>query len=129
MDLNDHSDDRITFLQLHLGGDRNFCYLLGDAETGESAVVDPGFEPGRLAGFAAERRMRITEILITHGHPDHCGGAAELAALTGARVRAGAGENVSGAVALKDDERLSLGRLGRLDGDLGAGLNGQGYTG
>jgi glyoxylase-like metal-dependent hydrolase (beta-lactamase superfamily II) len=41
---------------------------------------------GRVDGTAA-RNIRITEILLTHGHDDHTGSAAALKSLTGARVR------------------------------------------
>ena len=42
--IDDHSDAGAKFLQLHLGGDRNFCYLIGDPQTGTAAAVDPGFD-------------------------------------------------------------------------------------
>ena len=45
MIVNDLSNDRLRFLQLHLGGDRNFHYLIGCRETGLAAAVDPGFDP------------------------------------------------------------------------------------
>jgi glyoxylase-like metal-dependent hydrolase (beta-lactamase superfamily II) len=38
-----------------------------------------------VAGSAPEA-VRITEILLTHGHDDHTGSAAALSALTGARI-------------------------------------------
>jgi len=109
MIVNDHSDADIRFLQLRLGGDRNFTYLLGDARTGEGAAVDPGFRPERIAAVARDRGLLIRHVLITHGHPDHTGGAAELAALTGARIRAGRQERVAGAEPLEEGEFVALG--------------------
>lgn len=61
------------------------CYLVG-SDAGETCVVDPGGEAGRLADIAEERGLRITHVLLTHGHFDHLAGAAELADLAGAKV-------------------------------------------
>lgn len=61
-------------------------YLLQDEETGACAVVDPG-------GQAKEVLRRLPRgpelILLTHGHIDHIGAAAELARAAGARVMLG----------------------------------------
>jgi glyoxylase-like metal-dependent hydrolase (beta-lactamase superfamily II) len=57
------------------------CTLLWCTETMRGAVVDPGGEVGRIADAAAEHGITIEKILITHGHIDHAGGAAELAEL------------------------------------------------
>ncbi|MFD0978790.1 hydroxyacylglutathione hydrolase [Tropicimonas aquimaris] len=63
----------------------NYAYLLHDAETGATAVVDvPDAAPIRAA--LAERGWSLTDILITHHHNDHIDGVAELKAETGARV-------------------------------------------
>ena len=105
----DHSRGDIRFLQLHLGGDRNFSYLLGDAASGEAAVVDPGFEPGRLLDIAVDHELQIHHILITHGHSDHIGGAARLVELTGAALYAGAEDRVPGAGPLADGQEIALG--------------------
>ena len=63
-----------------------------DAGGGEAVVVDPGPVIERhldaLVANARERALRITTILLTHGHPDHAPGAAPLKARTGARVLA-----------------------------------------
>ena len=106
----DHSAGGMRLLQLHLGGDRNFQYLIGDAD-GEAAVIDPGFAPDRLAALARERGLRIGLILITHGHGDHTGGAARLAETTGAAVHAGNPQAVPGATELRDGETLAVGSL------------------
>ncbi|MFH1845843.1 MAG: hydroxyacylglutathione hydrolase family protein [bacterium] len=109
MILNDHSDASVCFLQIHLGGDRNFCYLLGDLASGTAAALDPGFEPQQLAAIAEQRGLRIAHILITHGHGDHVGGAAWLAGHTGATIHAGAAEQVASALPVDDNQIFSLG--------------------
>ncbi len=110
MMLRDYSDRRACFLQLQLGGDRNFCYLIGDLQSGEAAAVDPGFKAGQFAAAAADRGLTIRRILLTHGHSDHGDEAGKLARITGAAIYAGRGEKVPGALAVDDGDRLSLGR-------------------
>jgi hydroxyacylglutathione hydrolase len=109
MIVHECSDDSACFLQMHLGGDRNFCYLIGDRRTGEAAAIDPGFRADQFVAKASERSLRIKMILITHGHSDHRGQADELVRLTGATIHAGKEENIAGAVEIRDGDRLTLG--------------------
>lgn len=109
--INDQSNGDIRFLQLHLGGDRNFCYLLGDAAGGDAVAVDPGFDAPRFQAVARDNGLSIKHILITHGHGDHVGAAAELCSLTGADLHAGAADNVPGAAPLQDGQEFVLGAL------------------
>jgi glyoxylase-like metal-dependent hydrolase (beta-lactamase superfamily II) len=62
------------------------CSLVVCGETNEAALVDPGGEIDRLLDTVAKSGARLTKILVTHGHIDHCGGVAELAARTGVPV-------------------------------------------
>lgn len=111
MIVSDHSRDHLRFFQLHLGGDRNFQYLIGDARTGDAAAVDPGFGAGTFAAIARDQGLSISTILITHGHSDHTGEAATLARLTGAAVHAGNPQAVAGALPLVDDQLVRVGGL------------------
>lgn len=54
------------------------CTLLWCDETHEAALVDPGGDVARLKAKVQEHRLTITKILLTHGHLDHVGAAAEL---------------------------------------------------
>ena len=110
MILHEYSDNQLCFLQLHLGGDRNFCYLLGDRPSGEAAAVDPGFSADQFAEIAAERNLKIKLILATHGHSDHIGSAGKLTQLSGATLHAGKEEKIPGAQVLGDGDQLSVGK-------------------
>jgi glyoxylase-like metal-dependent hydrolase (beta-lactamase superfamily II) len=52
----------------------NFCYLIGDRESGEAVAVDPAYDVKGLLDVLAEDDMRLTGVLVTHAHPDHVGG-------------------------------------------------------
>ena len=62
------------------------CYILGCKKTMEGLVIDPGDEVFRIAKTISEIGLKIRTILITHGHIDHVGGAAELKRITKAPV-------------------------------------------
>jgi glyoxylase-like metal-dependent hydrolase (beta-lactamase superfamily II) len=53
------------------------CSLVWD-DNGRAALVDPGGEAPRLVAEIARRGLVPEKILLTHGHLDHVGAAAEL---------------------------------------------------
>lgn len=55
------------------------CTLIWDAQTRRAVVIDPGGDVDRILGAIDKLSLTVERILITHGHFDHCGGAAELA--------------------------------------------------
>jgi hydroxyacylglutathione hydrolase len=63
----------------------NYAYLLHDPASGETALVDAP-EAGPILARLNQRGWALGQILITHHHPDHIGGVAEVVAATGARV-------------------------------------------
>jgi glyoxylase-like metal-dependent hydrolase (beta-lactamase superfamily II) len=62
------------------------CTLLGDPDAGEAIVIDPGDEVGRIHCWLTELGLKLKQILITHAHIDHVGGALRLKQLTGAPI-------------------------------------------
>jgi hydroxyacylglutathione hydrolase len=62
------------------------CTILGDPLTHEAVVIDPGEEIGRIAKRLKELGLNLKQILITHAHIDHIGGALKLKRLTGAPI-------------------------------------------
>ena len=62
----------------------NYAYLVWDG-SGLCAVVDPS-EPDPVRRALAERGLKLTHILNTHHHLDHCGGNLALKEEFGAQV-------------------------------------------
>lgn len=54
------------------------CYFAINDETKEILIVDPGASGKRLAEIVEEEKLNPVAILLTHGHFDHAGAAAEL---------------------------------------------------
>ena len=62
------------------------CSILGDSETREAIVVDPGDEVDRILSLLARDKLKVVAIVSTHTHIDHVGGLAQLHKATGAPV-------------------------------------------
>jgi glyoxylase-like metal-dependent hydrolase (beta-lactamase superfamily II) len=62
------------------------CTLLGNKETGEALVIDPGDEAPRIHRRLTELGLTLKQILLTHAHIDHLSGALPLKRLTGAPI-------------------------------------------
>lgn len=54
------------------------CSVVFDETAKIGAVVDPGGDVPRILDAIAKSGISIEKILLTHGHIDHAGGAAEL---------------------------------------------------
>ncbi len=55
------------------------CTLVWCDQTREAAVVDPGGDIERILAAVTALDLRLTQILLTHGHLDHVGATAALA--------------------------------------------------
>lgn len=69
----------------------NYAFLLHDAATGATAVVDVPEAAPILAALQA-RGWTLSDILLTHHHADHIQGVPELVAATGAKVTGAAAD-------------------------------------
>ncbi|BCQ34146.1 MULTISPECIES: MBL fold metallo-hydrolase [Erwinia] len=56
------------------------CSVIWCTESNEAALVDPGGDAETIKREVAALGVNLTQILLTHGHLDHVGAAAELAA-------------------------------------------------
>lgn len=54
------------------------CTLLWSEASKRGAVIDPGGDLDSIVDAIGDTGMAVEKILITHGHIDHAGGAAEL---------------------------------------------------
>jgi hydroxyacylglutathione hydrolase len=62
------------------------CSIIGDEATREAMVIDPGDDIDDIAALIAIHKLKVKQIVITHAHIDHVGGAMKLRALTGAPI-------------------------------------------
>ncbi len=54
---------------------QNFAYIVGSSSSREVAVVDPAWDIAGLLDVINERGYKLVAALVTHYHPDHCGGS------------------------------------------------------
>jgi hydroxyacylglutathione hydrolase len=62
------------------------CSILGDPESHEAIVIDPGDEVERILEVIKRHGLKVRAIVSTHTHIDHVGGLAALHRATGAPV-------------------------------------------
>ena len=62
------------------------CTILGDEQAREAIVIDPGDDVSRIHKQLTEKGLTLKQILVTHAHIDHVGGALRLKRLTGAPI-------------------------------------------
>jgi hydroxyacylglutathione hydrolase len=60
------------------------CYIVGDPNTRDAIVIDPGGDADELARLVVEHRVKVVQIVATHAHFDHLIGAEQLRQFTGA---------------------------------------------
>ncbi len=67
--------DELIVEQIQIGPMQNFTYIVGSKRTREVAIVDPAWDIGELVEQINTKDYKLTAALVTHYHPDHCGGS------------------------------------------------------
>ena len=62
------------------------CSIVGDTQTREALVIDPGDEVSRILELLRKHQFTVKAIVSTHAHIDHVGGLRKLREATGAPV-------------------------------------------
>jgi hydroxyacylglutathione hydrolase len=62
------------------------CSIIGDEQTHEAMVIDPGDQIEGILDILRQEKLSLKQIVITHAHIDHVGGAMKLKAATGAPI-------------------------------------------
>ncbi len=62
------------------------CSIIGDETSREALIIDPGDEIGEILAIVQRHNFQVKQIVITHAHIDHVGGAMKLRQATGAPI-------------------------------------------
>src|SRR6266478_8099650 len=62
------------------------CSVIGDEASREAIVIDPGDDIEDVLALVRKHQLQVKQIVITHAHIDHVGGAMKLRAATGAPI-------------------------------------------
>ncbi len=69
----------LTYANLIVGSFQVNCRIISNRETGRCVICDPGDNADKITGHIRNNRLVPTAVILTHGHLDHCGAAAEVA--------------------------------------------------
>ncbi len=108
----------MIFEQILVGLMQNFCYIIGDEGSKDAAVVDPGWETGKILEVAKRHDLNIKAIFLTHAHPDHANGVKAIADAANAIVYIHEKElneikkrEINKIKTIKDNDEISIGRI------------------
>jgi len=62
------------------------CSVIGDETSHEAMVIDPGDDVHEVLDLIRKHNLQVKQIVITHAHIDHVGGAMKLRTATGAPI-------------------------------------------
>jgi len=62
------------------------CSVIGDEASHEAIVIDPGDDVEQVLRLVRKHNLQVKQIVITHAHIDHVGGAMKLRTATGAPI-------------------------------------------
>lgn len=61
----------MTIKQLSVGALQTNCMIIEDGNI--AVVIDPGAEPDKIMNYVSTNKLKLSAILLTHGHADHIG--------------------------------------------------------
>jgi hydroxyacylglutathione hydrolase len=79
-------DKRFVQITIPVGMLQCNCTILGDLESGEALVIDPGDETERILELLGRYKLTPKAVVSTHAHIDHVGGLTKMRRATGAPV-------------------------------------------
>lgn len=79
-------DDNLVIKRLVVGSLSANCYIVGNADTLEGMVIDPGGNPEAILKAISDAKFNIQIIVLTHGHSDHIAALFDIQDRTGADV-------------------------------------------
>ena len=71
---------------LRVGALQCNCSVIGDETSHEAMVIDPGDDVQEVLDLIRKHNLQVKQIVITHAHIDHVGGAMKLRTATGAPI-------------------------------------------
>jgi len=81
------ADDRFMIHEIFpVGPLQCNCSVIGDDVSHEAIVIDPGDDIENILAIVRKHKLQVKQIVITHAHIDHVGGAMKLRAATGAPI-------------------------------------------
>jgi glyoxylase-like metal-dependent hydrolase (beta-lactamase superfamily II) len=79
-------EPQVILQKLELGSFASNCYIVGDENSKDGIIIDPGDEGATIMKQVKALGLKIKVIVLTHSHIDHIGGLAEVKKATGAEI-------------------------------------------
>ncbi len=98
----------LVFEQLKLGPMENFQYVFGSRSRGQSAIVDPGFEPRRMLEAAQKGDLTVSHIVLTHAHRDHIAALSKVRSQVDAKLVAHPGSQLDPDIPAENEAELEI---------------------
>jgi len=84
---------KLVLEHLMVGPLQSNCFIVGDEESGEAVIIDPGGDGDMILNTVSRKPWKVTAILNTHAHFDHIAGNADVKKGTGAPLMAPRGDS------------------------------------
>ncbi len=95
--------------QIPVGPMQNFSYIVVDADSRESIIIDPSWNLMELELIIKENNLKIKYIVNTHYHDDHTRGNEEMVASTKAPIIQHESSTLKNDITVKDGDFIDFG--------------------